>query len=561
MCNMQRLRQRITELLVEKQLLNTEQLQYAVRSCQSQKSRLSQVLIEQNLVDKEAVIEFLQQLPELRFIDSSVISALKIDPQTLSCIPKEIALQYRILPLELNDNKLKLALSDPMVLLDLEDLPCLSNFEVEITIGSQAEMRRLIDTQYEKEVSPPKKEEKLEDILGGIAEVLVRPQEEADNAALIQAGQEVPVIKATDFLLHRAIEMKASDILIEPMLERTRIRFRIDGILQEIESLPKNLHPFIISRVKVISNLDIAEHRLPQDGQFKIKTGGKEVEFRVSIFPSVVGEKSAIRLLDKSLGLMDIDHLGLGENELKKIKSAAGMPHGMILVCGPTGSGKTSTLYSILNHIYSPDINIITVEDPVEYQIKGINQVSVNPKVGLTFSRCLRSILRQDPDVIMVGEIRDFETVDIAIKAALTGHLVLSTLHTTTTAGSIVRLVDMGVEPFLINASLVCIVVQRLARRICTSCKEKIEGQSYYRGRGCKECFQSGYKGRVLVPEVLYMTPEIRQEILSANIEEKQIKDIAASQGMKSLRQEGERLAQLGITTVEEIARVTPADQ
>lgn len=339
-----------------------------------------------------------------------------------------------------------------------------------------------------------------------------------------------------------------------------RIRLRIDGILHQIETLPRPFHPFIVSRIKVISDLDISEHRLPQDGQFKIKTKNKEVEFRVSVVASTLGEKVAIRVLDKSLSLLEIEKLGLREVVLSSLKKSALLPHGMILVCGPTGSGKTTTLYSILKFIHSPQKNIITVEDPVEYQLKGINQVAVNPKTGLIFSRCLRAILRQDPNVIMIGEIRDFETVDIAIKAALTGHLVLSTLHTTTAVGSIVRLLDMGVQPFLISASVIAIISQRLARRICPSCKEKAPDQPYFIGRGCKECLNSGYSGRVLIPEVLFLSPQIKEAIVSERLEEEKIKALARTQGMKTLREEGEVLALSGITSIEEVLRVTPAD-
>ena len=327
-----------------------------------------------------------------------------------------------------------------------------------------------------------------------------------------------------------------------------------------METFPRAYHPLIISRVKIISNLDIAEHRLPQDGQFKMKTGDRDIDFRVSVFPTTNGEKIVIRILDKSQGMADIDKLGFGEDKLTRLKKTVLLPYGMILACGPTGSGKSSTLYSILRYVHTPQKNIITVEDPVEYQLKGINQVSVNIKTGLTFARALRAILRQDPDIIMIGEIRDSETVDIAVKAALTGHLVLSTLHTNTACASVVRLVDMGIEPFLINASLACVISQRLARRICLKCRESVPEQPYFRGAGCSECNKSGYKGRVLISEFLYVTPEIRETIVSPNLSEGRIREIAVSQGMRTLREEGQAMALSGITTYEEVLRVTPAD-
>jgi len=400
----------------------------------------------------------------------------------------------------------------------------------------------------------------LEDILGSSIDLSAKPAEEIKLAQLTQLSEQAPIIKVINFILDKAIKSRASDILIEPLEDYTRIRFRIDGILHQVETLPKASHPFIISRIKIISDLDIAEHRLPQDGEFQTKQSDRNVDFRVSVFPSITGEKAVLRILDKSLGLLDIDKLNLSPDKLEKLKESALLPHGMILVCGPTGSGKTTTLYSILKFIQAPEKNIVTVEDPVEYRIKGINQVSVNPKTGLIFSRCLRAILRQDPNVIMIGEIRDFETVDIAIKSALTGHLVLSTLHTTTASGSVIRLIDMGVEPFLINASLICTIAQRLARRICPHCKEEIPAQPYFRGRGCKECSQTGYSGRVLISEILYMTPEIKEAITQERLEEHKIKELSMSQGMKTLREEGEALALQGSITQEEVYRVTPAD-
>jgi type II secretory ATPase GspE/PulE/Tfp pilus assembly ATPase PilB-like protein len=355
-----------------------------------------------------------------------------------------------------------------------------------------------------------------------------------------------------------------------------KLRFRIDGVLHEQQSPPKNMHPLIVSRIKVMSDLNIAEHRLPQDGRFKAKISGLEIDFRISILPSSFGEKVAIRILDKSQATLDIDKLGFSEEGVSKLKKVSELPHGMILACGPTGSGKTTTLYSILKFIDSPEKNIVTVEDPVEYQLEGINQVSVRPEIGLTFASALRSILRQDPNIIMIGEIRDFTTVDIAIKSALTGHLVLSTLHTTTSSGAIVRLVNMGVEPYLINASLVCVVSQRLVRKICTYCKEShpikkeiidtlklniagVKKAEFFRGRGCTRCFKTGYSGRIGIAEILLLSPQIRELILSRP-QEYLIKQKACQEGMRTLRQEGLDAALDGLTTLEEVLRVTAAD-
>jgi len=346
-------------------------------------------------------------------------------------------------------------------------------------------------------------------------------------------------------------------------------------VLHEVKAPPKRIHPALISRLKVISNLNIAERRLPQDGRFKIKIQGREVDFRISVLPSSNGEKIALRILDKLQATLDLAKLGFDEGSLENIKKAAMRPHGMILACGPTGCGKTTTLYSILNYVDSPEKNVITAEDPVEYQLEGINQLTVKPDLNLTFASSLRSFLRQDPDVIMVGEIRDFETVDIAIKAALTGHLVLSTLHTTTASGSIVRLVNMGVEPFLITSSLVLVSSQRLIRRICETCKEsyKIDEETAkkiqlksgekniaYRGKGCKACQNTGYRGREALIETLVLTPEIRRLILE-KAEENKIRREARRAGMKTLRENGIKKIISGITTIEDILRVTVGDQ
>ncbi|RKY38643.1 MAG: type II secretion system protein GspE [Candidatus Omnitrophota bacterium] len=404
------------------------------------------------------------------------------------------------------------------------------------------------------------KKGKIEKLLAELGELSIQAPERIKLTELTQLTQQAPIIRATNFILEKAIDSRASDILIEPLEKNTRIRIRIDGILHQVELLPKSFHSLIVSRIKVIADLDIAEHRLPQDGQFRIRYKGREVEFRVSVFPTITGEKVALRVLDKTTGLLDIDKLGMSEEKLKRLKQAVLLPHGMILVCGPTGSGKTTTLYSILRFILSPEKNIVTVEDPVEYQIKGINQVSVNPKTGLVFGRCLRAILRQDPDVIMIGEIRDSETLDIAVKAALTGHLVLSTLHTTTAAGSIIRLVDMGIEPFLINATLIAIISQRLACRICPSCRKRLPSQPYFKAEGCKECMNTGYKGRILISEILYMSAQIREAILSKRLDEHRIKELARSEGMRTLREEAETLAREGMISLEEAYRVTPPD-
>ncbi|HNS71630.1 MAG TPA: GspE/PulE family protein, partial [bacterium] len=449
----------------------------------------------------------------------------------------------------------------------VDDLERLTGMEVSPVLSTRAEIESAINKYY-KELSIDDVEDILKDIPDSKIEVLQdNPKQELVEVS-VQSIREGPVVRATNFILGDSVSNRASDVLLEPMERRMRIRYRIDGVLKEVEAPPVNMYPLIISRIKVMSNLDIAEHRLPQDGRFRIKIEGRNIDFRVSIIPSILGEKASIRVLDKDASLKDIDNLGFSADVVERIKTVSSHPHGMIIACGPTGSGKTTTLYSILKHIYSPTKNIITVEDPIEYELRGINQVSVNQEVGLTFASSLRSILRQDPDIVMVGEIRDFETVDIA-KAALTGHLVLSTLHTTTAVGAVIRLINMGVEPFLITSSLIGVVAQRLMRRLCDKCKEEYvpteiildkfnvkQGDiKFYRPKGCKECNFTGYTGRVGIAEALPITYEVKEQILKGS-NEHQIRDKATELGMKSFKDDAFEKATLGITSLEEVLRV-----
>ncbi|MEI6632159.1 MAG: GspE/PulE family protein, partial [bacterium] len=422
----------------------------------------------------------------------------------------------------------------------------------------------------------------VDEILKEISDTSIELIKEEDGALpsieeLSRSSREAPVIKVTDAILESGVKKKASDILIEPQKDTLRLRFRIDGVLLEQNAPAKSMHPLIVSRIKVMSDLNIAEHRLPQEGRLKAAVAGREVDFRISVLPSSWGEKVAIRILDKNQAMLDIEKLGFDSKSISLLEKASLYPHGMILVCGPTGSGKTTTLYSILKFVDSPRKNIVTVEDPVEYQLEGINQITVNSQIGLSFASALRSILRQDPNVIMVGEIRDLDTVDIAIKAALTGHLVLSTLHTTTTAGAVARLLNMGAQPYLISASLVSVVAQRLVRKICPHCKEeyrlkpeiakrlklnmdKEKSLIFFRGKGCRQCFDSGYSGRAGIIEVLSITPAIR-ELIVTSVQEHVIKQKARQDGMRTLRENGLALAWSGVTSLEEIVRVTAADE
>ncbi|MEI8176203.1 MAG: GspE/PulE family protein, partial [Candidatus Omnitrophota bacterium] len=392
---------------------------------------------------------------------------------------------------------------------------------------------------------------------------------------LLSFVADAPVVKLVNQILSEAVKARSSDILIEPFEKKTRIRYRIDGILRPIQTFPSVLHTAVVSRFKVMSNLDIAEQRLPQDGRFQIEDGKKLVDFRISVLPSSFGEKVALRILDRSAVVLDIESLGFTAKALADLKESIERPHGMILICGPTGSGKTTTLYSLLMLSSSPEDNVVTVEDPIEYQIEGLNQVCARPDLGLTFASVLRSILRQDPDTIMIGEVRDYETADIAIKSALTGHLLLTTLHATTATGAIVRLMNMGVEPFLISASVILTAAQRLVRRICPKCREpytldgaaalnagfkKKEPLTLDRGRGCGSCSNTGYKGRVGLMETVVSTAEIRQ-LIASRADEHSIREAAIKSGMVTLRDDGLAKVLTGATTLEEVLRVTAGEQ
>lgn len=569
------LRDKINDALIKKGLLSQEDLDKAINIQKKRGGKLSDILIEERLINKESLMSVLSQELGIPPIN---LSRYKIDPEVLRLVPKKIALHYRILPVSKMGDVLTVAMVDPLNVFAMDDIKTLTGFKIGTVIATDKDMEEAIE-QYYGEETHQAVEKIIEDIEEAKSIQMVEEgmAEEVDSETLLRLTQEAPVVKITNMLLDEGIKLKASDILIEPLEHDMRVRYRIDGILQEGRKPPRSMHAAIVSRLKVMSNLNIAERRLPQDGRFKIKVHDHEVDFRISILPSSLGEKAALRILDKTQAMLDIDKLGFEKPPLDDLKEAALKPHGMILVCGPTGCGKTTTLYALLKHIDTPQKNIVTVEDPVEYELEGINQVAIQPNIGLTFASSLRSILRQDPDIIMVGEIRDYDTVDIAIKAALTGHLVLSTLHTTTASGSIVRLMNMGVEPFLISSSVILVAAQRLVRRLCPNCKESyrlseslmkelgnLEGLkrplTSYRGTGCKTCNNTGYKGRVGLIESLRLSPSIK-ELISSKAQEGRIKDEARREGMKTLRENGLAKVAAGITTLDEVIRVTASEE
>lgn len=568
------LKERLTEILIKDKIVSEVELKKALKIQKQKGGSLKDVLVELGFANEKDLMAALSQglgIPPI------ALSRFKIDIDIIKLIPRDIARKYQIVPVSRVGNMLTVAMTDPLNVFAIDDLRSLTGFEIGTIIASAKDVQDVIDQHYDEDTHGAI-EDLVKDMSAEELEIIRADKiKETDSGRLLKLVEEAPVVKLTNLILENAIKSRASDILIEPMEKSLRIRCRVDGVLKQVESLSKNMHESVVSRIKVMAELNIAERRLPQDGRFKLKIKDNDVDFRVSIVPTITGEKVALRVLDKAQAMLDIEKLGFGKNTLKVFKKCISRPHGMILACGPTGSGKTTTLYSLLKYVHSSEKNIITIEDPVEYQILGINQVTVRTDVGLTFASALRSILRQDPDIIMIGEIRDFDTVDIAIKSALTGHLVLSTLHTTTACGSVVRLVNMGVEPFLIASSLIAIIAQRLVRKLCPDCKEIYKPTqaliarlgldkddtrklSFYKPKGCERCSKLGYEGRVGICEILTLSPTIRGLILK-RVRESEIKQTARKEGMKTLREDGIEKVLGGTTSLEEILRVTVPDE
>jgi len=569
-----RVSRRLGDLLVAEGLINQEQLQRALLAQKGTAEKLGSLLVRLNLVDEDKLVGFLSKQYG---IPSVTLSQLDIDPDVLKLVPAQMARKYEIVPVERKGNVLTLAMADPTNVFALDDVTFLTNLQVQPSVAPQGAIRKAIERNYDIQLSAIG--EVIHELEGEVGDVEVVDEDEAgtklDVFELKESADEAPIVKLVNMVLVDAIRRGASDIHLEPYEKVFRIRFRVDGVLHEIMTPPKRLEPALISRVKIMANLDIAERRLPQDGRIKLRYNTHEIDFRVSTLPTIYGEKTVMRLLDKDSLQLDLTKLGFDPDALEHFQKAIRSPYGMVLITGPTGSGKTTTLYSAVHTVNSPDINIMTAEDPVEYNLKGVNQVQINDEIGRTFAAALRSFLRQDPDVILVGETRDLETAQIGIRAALTGHLVLTTLHTNDCPSTIARLLDMGIPSFLVSSSLLLIVAQRLARRVCKDCREPYKADedslvpyghlpqglgacTFYRGKGCPACHFTGMRGRVAIYEVMPVSPELRDLILrNASISE--IRDVAESQGMRTLRQSGLLKVIQGLTTVEEILRVTLA--
>jgi type IV pilus assembly protein PilB len=562
---------RLGDLLVSKGLLTAKQLEAALQEQKISGLKLGTSLVKLGYIAEKNLVSFLSRHYGVPAID---LSEVQVDSEAIKMIPPDVVFKYQVIPIKRVGSTLRVAMSDPSNILAIDDIKFLTSCHVEVFVSTESTIKAAIDKFYDSSSS-------LAEIMGtmdsGENMELLEDTEEVDVQQLQQASEDAPVVKLVNLILNEAIKRGASDIHMEPYEKIFRVRFRIDGVLHEFMKPPMKLKNAIISRVKIMAKLDIAERRLPQDGRIKIKFGkDKEMDFRVSVLPTLFGEKVVMRLLDKSNLQLDMTKLGFEEKPLKDFKEAIHKPFGMVLVTGPTGSGKTTTLYSALSELNQVTENISTAEDPVEFNLMGINQVQTHEEIGLTFAACLRSFLRQDPDIIMVGEIRDFETAEIAIKAALTGHLVLSTLHTNDAPSTINRLLNMGIEPFLVASSVNVILAQRLARRNCAACKAPVEVSpqmlsnlgvseeeiglySCFKGKGCPQCGNTGFKGRVALYEVLPVKEEIRELILQG-ASASEIKREAVRLGMKTLRQAALTKLREGVTTVEEVMKTTVED-
>jgi len=569
--------QRLGDLLVKEKIITPEQLEQANKAQKEQNCRLGSALVKLGFLTDEDVTNFLSRQYGVPAIN---LSYFEIDPAVVKLIPFETAKRYQILPLSRVGASLTIAMVDPTNVFAMDDIKFMTGFNIEPVVASESSILAGIDKAY----GATKEEEDLESVMQSMSElndedVELNEQSERELGLkeLEQAADEAPVVKLVNVILGDAVKRGASDIHIEPYEKEFRVRFRIDGVLQSIMSPPMKLKDAITSRVKIMSKLDISEKRLPQDGRIMLKMniGGrkKQLDFRVSTLPTLWGEKIVLRLLDKENLRLDMTKLGFEPESLVKFEKAILKPYGMVLVTGPTGSGKTNTLYSSISRLNQPDTNIMTAEDPVEFQLGGVNQVQMKEQIGLNFAAALRSFLRQDPNIILVGEIRDFETAEIAIKAALTGHLVLSTLHTNGAPETITRLMNMGIEPFLVATSVHLICAQRLVRRICKDCIEPIEVPQQtlidagfspeesktvkiQKGKGCGVCNNSGYKGRAGLYEVMEVDDEIRELVL-VGASAVELKKKAIERGMITLRRSGLIKVAAGVTTLEEVARET----
>lgn len=563
------LKDRIIQKLIENHNISEKDVNEAISLKKRKGIGLEQALVEKDLVNEKELLLLLVKELNIPFIN---LKNYKIDPDLQSVIPEKTARQYHIIPLSCFDENLTIAIADPLNVFLIDDLKNITGLNIDIVMSTSADITKSIDNYYGfkalETVNDVSKDINVDDF------AIVSDGDQGGDAdgKSSEEGDQAPIIRMVNLILKDAIKQRASDIHIEPMQDNVRVRYRIDGILKNILEIPKDNQNAVVVRLKIMARLDITVNQAPQDGRFKLKVGSSEIDFRVSILPTTFGQKVVMRILDKSSLSVGLEGLGFSSGNLKIIKEAMHKPFGMILVTGPTGSGKSTTLYSIINELNDVDKNIITVEDPVEYLVDGLTQIQARPDIGLTFAEGLRSILRQSPDIVLVGEIRDDETADIAIKASLTGQLVFSTLHTNDAASALTRLIDMKAEPFLVASSLVMVTAQRLCRKICKDCKEEISinqkvlnrlqysvkpTDKFFAGKGCESCNQLGYKGRTCVTEILMMDDDIRKLLLEGKSSD-EIKEFARkNKGMLTLWEDAMQKCLEGMTTLEEVLRVT----
>ncbi|MDY6934345.1 MAG: type II secretion system ATPase GspE [Spirochaetota bacterium] len=560
--------QMLGKILVERKVVRPEELQEVLLSQKGSRMRLGQLLIKKGLATEDDILSALAEHYGISFQKRLEFD----DPEELfSKIPIYFLKKNKMVPLHSKDKTISIAISDALNIQPFDDLKMIfPDYIFEAVLTSEEEIIRIINNHFDT-LNVDSTSEAIENLEDSDFEILSSPIAETED--ILDMANDAPIIRLVNTIITQSVNDRASDIHIEPYEKDLIVRYRIDGLLYQILTPPKKFQGAIISRIKIMANLNIAENRLPQDGRIQIKIGSKDIDIRVSIFPTYYGERVVLRLLNKTDMLFDLDSLGFSKDSLNIFNSLINKTHGIILVTGPTGSGKTTTLYSILSRLNTTDVNVLTVEDPIEYQLSGVGQMQVKPKIDLTFANGLRSILRQDPDIIMIGEIRDIETADIAVQAALTGHRVFSTLHTNDAASGITRLIDMGVEPFLISSSVNAILAQRLVRTICPDCKStykptqsmltemgvkttQIKNGKLYRGKGCEKCLNTGYRGRIGIYELLPLDNDIRKMIMTHS-EANSIKQLALKKGMSTLFKDGLSKVISGITTIEEVLRVS----
>ncbi len=547
--------EKLGQRLIKAKIITQRQLADALEVHRATGQPIGKVLVDLGYASQGQVLSVLAQQMKIPYID---FENRKINPNAITAAPEELARRYTVIPVDFEDDKLLVAMADPRNVLAIDDLRIVTGHEIRVGIATREDILVAIDEYY-------KNAAEVEDDLSAM-------EGEGDLEQLHEISEDAPIVKLVNLIVTRAVNDRASDIHIEPQEKDMRVRYRIDGVLHEVMRSPKQIQAAVLSRFKIMASMDIAETRKPQDGHCGLSISGRAVDFRVATLPTVYGERIVLRILEKESIMLDLDDLGFLPESLEKFKSAYTQPYGAILVTGPTGSGKSTTLYATLNVLNTQAKNIVTIEDPVEYRLPGINQVQINSRAGLTFGKGLRAILRTSPDIVMVGEIRDQETASIAVEAALTGHLVLSTLHTNDAPGAIARLTEMGIEPFLISSAIDCVQAQRLARRLCSSCKEEYkpskqalldagfplngdEVPTLYRAKGCTKCNGTGYKGRCGIYEVMVMSEQLeRLTVARASAEE--IKRAAIEEGMKTLRDDGLEKVRLGVTSIEEVMRV-----